>query len=84
MTNSRIFPARWPGDGEPLPFADDIEFFATLSPDQRKYLRQRSRERQADLQLAMRDIAVGLGAVNELHDEAVRAVDHLTSLAEGH
>jgi len=77
MSNPRICPARWPGDGDPLPFADDAEFFASLSHDQRRYLLQRWRERQTDLQTAMRNVAVGLGTVNELHDGAVRAVDHL-------
>lgn len=84
MSNSRIFPARWPGDGDPLPFADDAEFFASLTRDQRKYALQRARERQADLQMAMRDIAIGLGTINELNDAEVRAVDHLASLAGGH
>lgn len=84
MSNSRIFPARWPGDGEPLPFADDTEFFASLTRDQRKYLLQRQRELQDDLQMAMRDVAIGLGTINELNDAAVRAVDHLASLAGGH
>ena len=80
MSHSSIFPARWPGDGAPLPFADDAEFFASLSHDQRKYLLQRQRELQDDLQMAMRDVAVGLGTINELNDAAVRAVDHLISL----
>lgn len=84
MSNSRIFPARWPGDGDPLPFADDAEFFATLTANQRKYLLQRSREHQADLQMVMRDVAVGLGTINELNDAAVRAVDHLAGLEGGH
>lgn len=84
MSNSRIFPARWPGDGEPLPFADDAEFFASLTHDQRKYLLQRQRELQDDLQMAMRDVAIGLGTINELNDAAVRAVDHLASLEGGH
>lgn len=84
MSNSRVFPARWPGDGDPLPFADDADFFASLTHDQRTYALQRARERQADLQLAMREIAIGLGVVNELNDAAVRAVDQLTSLAGGH
>lgn len=83
MSNSHVFPARWPGDGEPLPFADDAEFFATLTAHQREYLLQRWHERQAELQMAMRDVAVGLSAINELNDEAVRAVDHLASLVGG-
>lgn len=80
MTHPRIFPARWPGDGDPLPFADDAEFLATLTPDQRTYLLQRRREHQDALQMAMRDVAVGLSTINELNDEAVRAVDHLATL----
>lgn len=83
MSHSSIFSARWPGDGDPLPFADDAEFFASLTHDQRKYLLQRQRELQDDLQMAMRDVAGGLGTINELNDAAVRAVDHLTSLAGG-
>jgi hypothetical protein len=84
MSNSRIFPARWPGDGESLPFADDTEFFASLTRDQRKYLLQHWRERQADLQMAMRDVAIGLSTINELNDAAVRAVDRLASLGGRH
>lgn len=83
MSHSRIFPARWPSDGDPLPFADDAEFFASLTRDQRKYLLQRQRKLQDDLQMAMRDVAIGLGTVNELNDAAVRAVDHLVSLEGG-
>lgn len=83
MSRSHIFPDRWPGDGDPLPFADDAEFFASLTRDQRKYALQRVRERQDTLQMAMSAIAAGLGAVNELHDEAVRTVDHLASLQGG-
>lgn len=83
MSNSRIFPVRWPGDGDPLPFADDADFFASLTHEQRKYLLQRQRELQDDLQMAMRDVAIGLGTINELNDAAVRAVDHLASLEGG-
>lgn len=83
MIDSLIGP-RWPGDREPLPFADDNAFFASLTRDQRTYALQRWRELQTDLQMAMGGVASGLATINELHDAAVLSVDQLAGFEGGH
>lgn len=72
------------GSDDSLPFRSYDEFVESLTEPQRRYLLNRVRSNQTDLQGVVRDIACGLSVLNEIHDAAVRAVDHLDSLEGGH
>lgn len=68
------------GRGEPLPFNSYDEFVASLTEPQRRYLLDRIRRNQADLQEVIRDVACGLSVLNEIHDAAVHSVDLTESM----
>lgn len=68
------------GHGDPLPFRNYDEFVESLTGPQRRYLLDRIRRNQADLQEVVRDIACGLSVLNEIHDASVHAVDFVESL----
>lgn len=68
------------GRSDPLPFRNYDEFVESLTEPQRRYLLDRIRRNQADLQGVVRDIACGLSVLNEIHDAAVRAVELAESL----
>lgn len=60
-------------------FSDYADFLRGLSPLQRKYLLQRERKVQAELQEAVRCLATGLSFVGRIHDESVQTVSLVSS-----
>lgn len=68
------------GRDDSLPFRSYDEFVESLTEPQRRYLLDRVRSNQADLQEVVRDIACGLSVLNEIHDASVHAVELAESL----